>query len=127
MRSSLKSPQSLFFIGVLALVLIGFISRDQTIDIHLHDTYYVIGLSMYYWMFAVFFLALSIIYSFGKNLMLSSKLSMVHLILSFACIICIHIIANNSFTQSLFLNLNSYSRFNRTPARPVIGLFLLAQ
>ncbi len=61
------SPHFLLFVTAVTLVLIGFLQPDKTVDIHVHDTYFVIGYSHYYFGMGLLLLLLSVIVFLTKS------------------------------------------------------------
>lgn len=46
----------------LLLFVIGFVKSDETFDINIHDTYFVIAQNQLYWLFSLFFFFFFMIY-----------------------------------------------------------------
>jgi heme/copper-type cytochrome/quinol oxidase subunit 1 len=73
--------------GTVGFVLLGlsFLQHRQTIDIHLHDTYYVIGVDFICIVLGLFFLLLWMTYQLFKKRLYSQLLTNIHVIVTFFC------------------------------------------
>ncbi len=77
------NPYHLFLFAGLILVLAYFIdNQGNTIDIHFHDTYYVVGISIYFWFLAIFFWLLWFLYWLLRNRLYSKSLTNIHVAVS---------------------------------------------
>ncbi len=52
----------LLLLTSLLLFVIGFVKSDETFDINIHDTYFVIAQNQLYWLFSLFFFFFFMIY-----------------------------------------------------------------
>ncbi|WP_412477102.1 hypothetical protein [Flavobacterium sp. TBRC 19031] len=58
----LKRKPYLLLLTSLLLFVIGFVKSDETFDINIHDTYFVIAQNQLYWLFSLFFFFFFMIY-----------------------------------------------------------------
>lgn len=57
-----RKPYLLLLLTSLLLFVIGFVKSDETFDINIHDTYFVIAQNQLYWLFSLFFFFFFMIY-----------------------------------------------------------------
>jgi hypothetical protein len=77
-----KHPYHLLPMAAVAIAIVGLLSGNSTVDIHLHDTYFVLASVTFIWLSAAALLLLWILYLFTKNVLYSSRLSRIHIFLS---------------------------------------------
>ncbi len=73
-------PYNLLVIAAIALSIISFFISEDIIDVHLHDTYYVIPLKFIFWTIAAILLMSWIIYRLTDRILFSKLLSWMHVI-----------------------------------------------
>ncbi len=78
------SPWQLFLFAAIISLVFAFFSNKNTIDIHLHDTYYVIRSSHVRFALCCYFLFIWLLYFFSKKFLWSNKLTWLHIIFTFA-------------------------------------------
>jgi cytochrome c oxidase subunit 1 len=91
------------------------IKTSQTIDIHLHDTYYIIALSHVLWAFAFLLMVLWILYRLTHKILYSRKLTWTHIVVSLLTVLLLCLfISNNLFdSQSKrYIDLSSWTTFS---------------
>ena len=74
--------------------------QDSTIDIHIHDTYFVITHSLIYWLFAFIVWFLWILYMLTGKILYSKSLIWVHVIITLftvMCLLLVLLLGNNIF------------------------------
>jgi heme/copper-type cytochrome/quinol oxidase subunit 1 len=74
-------PYSLLLLTALLLFAVGFFVTN-TIDIHLHDTYFVLPFRLLIWSMAIIFVLLWVLYLVTKKALLSKTLSWIHILLT---------------------------------------------
>ena len=82
MKHAFKLPYSLFLITGLLVIILSFFHSAETIDIHVHDTYYVIAENFIFLALALFFLFFWIAYSAGRTVIYKKSLVWLHFILT---------------------------------------------
>ncbi len=88
-RSSklLFKPFHLFLVfGILSLIA-GFFVSDGSIDIHTHDTYYIISNQVIFWTITAILLLLWMIYLLVERILFSKLLTWMHVLLTITAII----------------------------------------
>ncbi|MEO8852318.1 MAG: hypothetical protein ABI359_00970 [Ginsengibacter sp.] len=101
-------PYNLLLLTGLLLVLAAFLFHNQfkSIDIHLHDTYYVIAHPPIYWLLAILALLVWAIYLATNKILYSKALTWIHVIIT--------ILTIGFFLATLFIG---ESLLNPTPRR----------
>ena len=80
--SVLFRPYHLFAIAELIFFVVGLLIGPETIDIHLHDTYYVIGYSTACFYLCTLFLIFWTVYLLFRNLLFHPALTWLHVIVT---------------------------------------------
>ena len=73
-----KWPQDLFLLTALLMFIYSFVSKENTIDIHLHDTMFVISSKHFIWAFAIICLSGWGLYSLTRKFLWTGYLSWIH-------------------------------------------------
>src|SRR5574337_666416 len=82
MKSIIRSPFSLFLLVAVILILLALICSKQTIDIHIHDTYYIITFPFVFFWLSVPFFFFWLIYLISRKILLSNILVWAHFCLT---------------------------------------------
>lgn len=77
-----KHPYHFLPLAAAAIAIGGLLSGNSTLDIHLHDTYFVLPSVAFIWLSVASLLLLWILYMFTKNVLHSLRLSRIHIFLS---------------------------------------------
>jgi hypothetical protein len=77
-----KHPYHLLLLAAVAIAIVGLLSGNATVDIHLHDTYFVLPSVAFIWFSVAALLLFWILYMFTKNVLYSLRLSRIHIFLS---------------------------------------------
>ncbi|MEO9022277.1 MAG: hypothetical protein ABI237_11260 [Ginsengibacter sp.] len=128
-----KRPYNLLLLTGLILILtcFFFFNQNTTIDIHLHDTYFVIAHSHFFWLLAIPALMIWTIYLLTNKILYSKALTWVHVIITISTLV---LLASTLFMgESLFnpapKHYYDYSSWNSsvtTPARIIADtIFIL--
>ena len=125
---SIYKPYHLLLLAGLSLLISALIPTDQTLDIHVHDTYFVIAHSSLYWVFAIFTYFLWGVYVLARNTLFSNWLTWFHVVitlLTVAFFICLPFFGNlpGYIDVSSWL---SFNKFQRVLASIAL-LFIVAQ
>ena len=75
-----QRPYELLGLSGLFLFFLSLVPSSQGIDINLHDTYFVIGITTFYSVFAAMFLFIWLIYLLVNRIMMSNTLTWIHVI-----------------------------------------------
>jgi heme/copper-type cytochrome/quinol oxidase subunit 1 len=127
----LSKPYHLFLWAGLLLVLFSFVLPEQTVDIHVHDTYYVVDQPQILWMLAVVVYIFFGFYLLVQKLLLSQKLTWIHTTLTLLCIagfICFPLFARYKNYVD-FTSWTSFHRFEKSMVvvKGILLVFLTAQ
>ena len=122
-----RRPYNLLLVIGLLLVLLSLfvLNTTNTIDIHFHDTYFVLAYAHVFWLFGFIFLFLWTLYTLTKNVLFSKTLTWIHVIITVLTLIILAltfkldntVLISNSPTYNDANNWDSfvtYSRFHRT-------------
>ncbi|RFM35422.1 hypothetical protein [Chitinophaga silvisoli] len=96
-KKLLARPYHLFLLIAIVLFVVSFFHFNTSLDIHLHDTYYIIAIRTLYQGFAIIFWLLWTIYHFTYRFLYGNILIWSHLILTLIFIPIFTIIANYQF------------------------------
>ena len=128
-----QNPYHLLLLTGLALLLVSFfISPFRTLDIHVHDTYYVIAQQQIFWLFAFMVWLLWFIYWWTRKALYSTWLSWIHIILTLLTVLFLLFIiyfSGDIFTPQpgSYVDLesgSSFAEYNRNLR--LIGYFTIA-
>lgn len=72
----------LLLTAILLFIFFLFINENQTLDVHLPDTYFVIAGTHFFWLFALLLSVLWIAYRIFKKILFSLKLTWIHVLIS---------------------------------------------
>ena len=75
-------PYNLFIIAAIPLLVASFFTLNDTLDIHLHDTYYIISTAYACWAIILFLVMLWVIYRFTNRWLFSKMLVWLHAVLT---------------------------------------------
>lgn len=120
----------LFLIGAICFFVISFFTSSQTIDIHIHDTYFVIGVFHFYIFIAFVLLFFWLLYLLLKNFLFSNLLTWIHII---AILISISLFAILMYKmphqQRAYFDINLWTSFNTISkaANSAILIFVSSQ
>jgi hypothetical protein len=128
---SIYKPYNLLLLAGLAFLITSFFIQKRTIDIHVHDTMYVLAGASLLWFAAIGVYALYGVYLLTNKFLFSCWLTWLHVvltILALTIVICFPLFA----TQRRYLDLssvNSYNRFSEAAKiiQPAQIAFLFAQ
>jgi heme/copper-type cytochrome/quinol oxidase subunit 1 len=121
-------PYSLFGIMGLLLFALSFFIPSQTVDIHVHDTYYVLDSNFITNFMAILLLMLFTLCSFLKQQLSSLLLSWLHVVFTFLAFLLVMIVVykGTPANQQKMLDGSSFQSFNSIVTATVL-LFLLGQ
>jgi heme/copper-type cytochrome/quinol oxidase subunit 1 len=111
-------------LAAILLLLFSFFSGG-TLDIHIHDTYYIIAQAQLFVSIAILLLLFSFIYKITSKNLLSKSLSWLHtwFTLLFAALLVFSVFKANSFERTDYSTWSSFVQF-QTENRFVVLLFL---
>jgi heme/copper-type cytochrome/quinol oxidase subunit 1 len=113
MQVFLRPYNFLSFLGIV-LIIISFFVVSSTIDIHLHDTYYIIGYQQFFWLIALIILFFALLYRITNQVLLSKFLTWLQIIitlLSFIALIAF-IFWGNEATRR-YIDVSAWNSFHR--------------
>lgn len=79
-----QRPYNLLLFTAILLFIGGFMANNITIDIHLHDSYYIFSLQFLIWFAALILLAFWLLYLGTNQILFSSVFSWIHILLTVA-------------------------------------------
>lgn len=89
-----KHPYHLLPLAAAVLIVAGLLSGNSSVDIHLHDTFYVLPSASFIWLSVTALLLLWLVYLLTKNVLYSMRLSRIHIFLSLVTSILIVLVPN---------------------------------
>jgi heme/copper-type cytochrome/quinol oxidase subunit 1 len=130
MNYIISKPHVLLFITGAILLLISFLFRGQTIDIHLHDTYFVIGKQLFYIGLAIILALMGGLYVLCAPALTFRLLTWIHVSITIIAIIAL---INLDFLQPVpekqpgetgWTNFSQFVIYNRWISAVAMLLFL---
>lgn len=76
-----KQPYNLLLLTAILILIASFFVHNQALDMHLHDTYFIISLSHLFWTIILFLLLFWILYLLTRHILFSKLLIWVHVLL----------------------------------------------
>jgi heme/copper-type cytochrome/quinol oxidase subunit 1 len=128
---SIYKPYQLLLLAALSLLISGFLSVKGTIDLHFHDTYFVIDHVQFYLILSIPAFVLWTIYLLTRNILLSQLMTWVHVALTLLAIgafICLPLFSYppRYVDVSPWSTFNEFQRTNQIMAGIAL-IFTLAQ
>ena len=77
-----KKPHNLLLTTAVIIFIASFFVFDHTLDIHIHDTYFIISASQILWAIVILLLVFWILYLLTTRILFSKVLTWVHIILA---------------------------------------------
>lgn len=87
-----QKPFNLLLLTAILSFLAGLSQINVLIDIHLHDTFFVLPLAYFIWSFSLILIILWLLYRATEKMLFSKKLSFVHIISTIVCCLFILIL-----------------------------------
>jgi hypothetical protein len=129
MKLEIKTSDLFILAGLLSFFF-GFAQRQQTFDIHIHDTYFIFTALLAYGMMAAIFFIFGILYRTFPRILFFKHLTWVHLILSLLplsfLLLLTYNIENNTREGTGFRLWASFSVLSRHIALLIL-VFILGQ
>lgn len=120
-----QQPYNLLLITGLLFVLFSLFSdKSNTLDFHLHDTYFVIAFSHFLGLLAAIPFFLWAVYFFCRNIIYSLKLAWIYTIVTILCLLLFTFLLFNNNVFSLSSNpvrYYDYSEWNTYKAYPMFA------
>jgi len=128
----IQRPYHLLLVTALALLIGSFIDWDQTIDIHLHDTYYVLPAPFMYWQGVIIAVLLWVVYHLTHGILLNKALTWVHIIVTLISPFLIRIWYDRFFETysampTYYIEGSSYAGASANYTIIILTIFMIAQ
>ena len=127
-----KRPYCLLLLTAVLLLVASFFVHNQTLDMHLHDTYFIISMPLLFWPMILLLLLFWILYLFTERFLSSKVLMWVHIILMvLASVSLVGILFYSNYQEEAgsprqyydFSNWESMAQFDGL-ARRIVVIFL---
>ena len=82
-----QRPYHLLLLTAFAILIVSLFTSDETVDIYLHDTYFIIALAHFLQAMSVLLLILWTLYLFAQRFLLSKFLMWMHIIFTIASLL----------------------------------------
>jgi len=123
-----RQPYKLLLLTGILLIVFSFFNFKKTLDIHLHDTFFVIALNLVCWTLAASLFVFSLIYWLANHRLLSTFLTWTHVI--FTLILTVFFVAapywlplvEQSFSNDPVLAIRQRWQFDRSVQISVLML-----
>ena len=112
MKQILLRPYNFLVVFAILIVLLSFFISSNTIDFHFHDTLFVLATSHLFWLLAIMILVFAFIYRATNKLLLSNKLTWIHIITTLFSVVII-ISYPIYYSPSMFIEIDAWQSFNR--------------
>lgn len=107
--SSLKErPHNLLLLTALIILVFSFFGFDKQIDVHLHDTYFIIPMAFLFWAIIVVLILLWLVYSIAMPFLFARVLTWIHLTLT--CVILIFLVIVFFYSHDYYTGLAGMPR-----------------
>lgn len=131
MKQNLFRPYNFLTILGMLFITISFFLPSSTLDVHFHDTFYVIAYPHFFWFIAILFLFFALFYKITSRILLSKYLSWIHIILMIISLSTLfaYTLLGNDFTRR-YIDASSWTSFNSFTyhsdlVRWCIGVFII--
>jgi cytochrome c oxidase subunit I len=115
LKKILLKPHHYLLIYAIGLLLFSFTnpSSNKAIDIHLHDTYFVIAFQHIFYALSLFLIFLWVLYHLLNRYFFSKALSSIHIIGTLACVVTFIILHFSSINNmpSRFIDFSQWESF----------------
>lgn len=127
----LKSrPYNLLLIATIILLCASLLVLNETLDIHLHDTYYIIPTAYAFWGIVLFLILLWVVYMVTNRWLFSKSLVWLHVIISIAASLFIVIYLLNfrgmAGMPRRYVDFSEWDMFRRYRTSIVVSVMVLA-
>jgi len=127
-------PYNLFLLTVVLVLISSSFAFEQTIDIHLHDTYFVISMVHFFWTTTILLLIFWALYSLTQRFLFSKILIWIHVVLTIASSILLVTISFTNYQRLTGMprryfdvnNWNSFKWFDNLDKGVLIVILLMA-
>ncbi|MEO8769891.1 MAG: hypothetical protein ABI402_07395 [Ferruginibacter sp.] len=84
-----NKPYTTLLILACIFLLLSFFMTRQSLDIHLHDTYFIIGFKHIFWFFTLLTLVIWIMYKITNHFLFSKILTWIHIIITILALLTV--------------------------------------
>ena len=129
-----QKPHNLLLLAALIFVLISFFVSEEngTVDLHLHDTYFIIAHTHVFWLLAILSLFSWIIYALTEKILFSKVLTWTHVVITMLTLVLFALVLSfgdrfqprRYYSYSIWDSFNDFDGYTKTITITMIILLL---
>jgi hypothetical protein len=121
-------PHFLFLLTALVLLIASYFMRGQSVDLHIHDTYFVISLNYFIWTISIIFVLLWGLYTWTEQILWTKKLTWFHVLATLMVFVALATtgIWHDMFIPPVKSDTTSFQNFLQNQKRDQIIAYLIS-